>query len=74
MPEYQFRLSISAQKYLSFYEGVAQEVVVTLSNGQSLQFPAEILRPFVTREGVYGKFVLRVDAQNKLQGIDRVGE
>ena len=74
MSEYRFRLSISAEKYLAFYEGVAQEVVVTLANGQNLQFPAEILRPFVAREGVYGTFVLRVSGQNKLLGIDRIGD
>jgi len=74
MPEYRFRLAIPAQKYLAYYEGSVHAVVVTLANGQHLQFPAESLRPFVSREGVYGEFVLRVDANNKLQGIERVGE
>jgi len=74
MPEYRFRLAISAQKYLAYYEGSVHAVVVTLANGQHLQFPAESLRPFVSREGVYGEFVLRVDANNKLQGIERIGE
>jgi|AMFO01.1.fsa_nt_gi Protein of unknown function (DUF2835). len=74
MPEFRFRLAISAQHYLAFYEGAAQQVVVTLANGQSLQFPAESLRSFVTREGVHGAFVLRVDANNKLQALERVGD
>lgn len=74
MPEYRFRLAISAQEYLAYYEGTAQAVVVTLGNGQNLQFPAESLRSFVTREGVCGEFVLRVDANNKLQTLERVGD
>lgn len=74
MAEFRFRLSISAEKYLAYYEGAAHAVVVTLANGQNLQFPAESLRPFVTREGVRGEFVLRVDANNKLQTLDRVGD
>lgn len=49
-------------------------VVITLANGQRLQFPAESLRPFVTHDGVHGEFVLRVDANNKLQTIERVGD
>ncbi|NOX92883.1 MAG: DUF2835 domain-containing protein [Gammaproteobacteria bacterium] len=74
MPEYRFRLAISAQKYLAYYEGTVHAVVVTLANGQHLQFPAESLRPFVSREGVYGEFMLRVDTNNKLQGIERIAD
>ena len=74
MREYRFRLAISAEEYLAYYEGAAHQVVARLANGQTLQFPADNLRSFVTREGVHGEFVLRVDADNKLQAIERVGE
>lgn len=74
MVEYRFRLAIPAEKYLAFYEGAARQVVVTLANGQTLQFPAESLRNFVTRDGVHGEFVLRVGANNKLQALERVGD
>ena len=73
MSEYRFRLAISAEEYLAYYQGAVRQVVATLANGQRLQFPADSLRPFVTREGVHGEFVLRVNAQNKLQGLERVG-
>lgn len=73
MSEYRFRLAISAEDYLAYYQGVARQVVVTLANGQRLQFPADALRPFVLRDGVHGEFVLRVTAQNKLQGLERIG-
>lgn len=73
MNEYRFRLAISAEDYLAYYQGAVRQVVVTLANGQRLQFPADSLRPFVRREGVHGEFVLRVDAQNKLQGLERIG-
>ena len=74
MTEYHFRLSISTEKCLAYYEGAAQAVVVTLANGQNLQFPAESLRPFILRDGVHGAFVLRVNANNKLQALERVGD
>jgi Protein of unknown function (DUF2835) len=74
MTEYRFRLAISAEQCLAYYEGAARAVVVTLADGQNLQFPAESLRPFITRDGVHGAFVLRVDANNKLQAIERVGD
>lgn len=72
MNEYRFRLAISAEEYLAYYEGAARDVVVTLANGQNLQFPAAALRSVVTHDGVYGEFVLRVNANNKLQGLERV--
>jgi len=74
MREYRFRLSIPADEYLAYYQGVAREVVVTLSNGLNLQFPAENLRPFVSRVGVFGQFVLRTDDDNKLLSLERVGD
>ena len=74
MLEYRFRLALSAEQYLAYYEGAARQVVVTLASGQRLQFPADALRPFVLRDGVHGEFVLRVNTQNKLQDIERVGD
>jgi hypothetical protein len=74
MPEYRFRLAIPAAQYLAYYEGAAHQVVVMLASGQRLQFPADALRPFVLRDGVHGEFVLRVDENNKLQAIERVGD
>lgn len=73
MTEYRFHLAIPAEEYLAYYEGAAQQVVVTLASGQRLQFPADSLRPFVSHDGVHGEFVLRVDANNKLQALERVG-
>ena len=73
MAVYRFRLSLSASEYLAYYQGAARDVVVRSHEGPVVQFPADALRRFVTRDGVHGEFVLRVDARNKLQGIDRVG-
>jgi len=74
MREYHFRIAISAERYLAHYQGLVCGVVVTLADGTRLEFPAESLRPFVTHDGIYGQFVLRVDANNKLQSLQRVGD
>ena len=74
MREYHFRIAISAERYLAHYQGLVRGVVVTLADGTRLEFPAENLRPFVTHDGIYGQFVLRVDANNKLQSLQRVGD
>jgi hypothetical protein len=74
MPEFHFRLAIPAHEYLTHYQGVARNVVVTLASGVNLQFPASALRAHVSHEGVYGQFVLRVDENNKLQALERLGD
>jgi hypothetical protein len=68
-----FRLSIPADEYLSYYQGVAKQVVVRAEDGRRLRFPANAIQKFVSREGVYGLFEIRFDANNKLIGIERVG-
>ncbi len=73
MPEIRFRLDISPERYLSFYQGAARNVLATSVDGRRVQFPAERLRPFVTREGVRGEFVLEFDADNRFVGLRRVG-
>lgn len=74
MREYRFQLSISAAEYLAYYQGTANQVVTRLTNGQVVRFPADALRPFVTHEGICGKFVMSVNDQDKLQSLRRVEE
>ncbi len=68
-----FSLRISADEYLRYYRGAVRHVVVTAEDGTRLRFPAANLRPFVTREGVRGRFVMRFDANNKLVSLNRSG-
>ncbi len=72
MNEITFRLNISSDRFRAYYEGIAQNVVVRLADGRNLQFPANILRPFLTHTGVQGEFAIRFDNKNKLADIRRV--
>lgn len=65
-------LSISSSELMKLYRGSAKQVVGTALSGEVIRFPALRLQPFVTREGVYGRFRLIVDAANKLQRIERL--
>jgi hypothetical protein len=69
-----FHLSISADDYLAYYQGVARAVVVQAEDGRSLRFPAGALQPFVTHQGIHGRFELCFDAHHKLQGLRRIGD
>lgn len=74
MPVQRFNLNISAEEYLRYYKGVARKVLAVSTQGQRVAFPAERLRPFVTRDGVRGVFELRYDAQNKFVSLEKVAE
>jgi hypothetical protein len=69
-----FRLNISAERMLIYYQGSAHQVSTRATDGRRLQFPAEALRRFVTHRGVQGLFEIRFGADHKLVSIERIGD
>ena len=67
-----FRLAISAEDYLAYYQGNAQVVVARSEDNKTIRFPASAIRKFVTNEGVYGKFEITFDDNNKLISIQSI--
>ncbi|MGD8430522.1 MAG: DUF2835 domain-containing protein [Ectothiorhodospiraceae bacterium] len=67
-----FRLSISADELRRYYGGAARDVLARTIDGRTVRFPARVLRPFVTRDGVSGVFRLRYDDQGRFLDIVRV--
>lgn len=69
---YRFRLHISQQQYLKYYQGAASNVQVYSENGQLLRFPASRLRPFLTHTGIEGRFQLTVSAENRFVELKKL--
>ena len=67
-----FALSIPPDVLLSYYDGTARFVAVKSLDGRSIQFPANVLRQFVTSDGVQGLFEMEFDENNKYVGMQRV--
>ncbi|MCY0966505.1 DUF2835 domain-containing protein [Parathalassolituus penaei] len=63
---------LSAAELQRYYSGDARMVQGRALDGRSVRFPANLLRPMVTREGVNGRFVIEFDAQGKFQSIARL--
>lgn len=72
--EFVFTLSISPDEYLRYYQGSARNVVARTSDGRTIRFPARELRPYVTRDGVQGRFRLCCDGHNRLVSFERLSE
>ncbi len=73
MHRYEVDLHIPAEELQRYYQGAASAVAAVDRHGRSIRFPASVLRPFVTRAGIHGRFCLQVDAGNRLRGIVRLG-
>jgi hypothetical protein len=67
-----FRLAISAEDYLAYYQGSAQVVVARSEDNKTVRFPASAIRRFVTYDGIFGDFEITFDENNKLISIQSI--
>ena len=65
------RLNISPERFQAYYQGIVEHVVATASDGRTVKFPARVLRPFLSYQGVQGTFEITCDASMKFQSICR---
>lgn len=68
-----FDMRISREQFLSWYRGARRTVSVRARDGRVIHFPANILQPYVTHDGIQGSFALHFDEQNKFRSIERLG-
>jgi hypothetical protein len=66
-----FTLDLDRDELLRWYRGEAYAVVVRCEGGLKVQVPVHHLRPFVTVDGVQGRFALRFDPSGKLLSLRR---
>ncbi|NOQ79888.1 MAG: DUF2835 family protein [Gammaproteobacteria bacterium] len=72
MNEIRFRLEISAQEYLRYYQGEVDTVRVRTVDGRIIEFPANALQKHISQSGISGSFRLVFDDNNKMVSMERV--
>ena len=72
--ESQFILDLSYEQFENVYRGNTRYIQVVDNNGNKVRFSANHLRPYLTRDGVQGKFVLRYDTGHKFRSLEKVSE
>lgn len=72
MEKVRFYLNIEQEEFLRYYQGEANQVVVRSIDDQTIQFPANVLRSHVTREGIHGLFELSFSDMGKFISIRRL--
>ncbi|MCD6582235.1 MAG: DUF2835 family protein [Desulfuromusa sp.] len=70
--QFTFRLQISQQQYLQYYQGTANAVQVVSECGKKLHFPAVRLRPFLSHTGINGRFLLTIDSNNRFIDLQKL--
>ena len=72
MPQIFVDLKITKDQLLKFYSGHAKNVRAMSLCGRQIQFPVEILRPYVKNDGIYDTFAIEYDASGKFVDIKRI--
>ena len=67
-----FQLSITAEKYLAYYQGKARNIVARSEDNRNIKFPASAIRSFLTHDGIFGLFEIQFDENNKLIKINQI--
>jgi hypothetical protein len=66
------RLAITADDYLLMYKGIARSISAVAVDGRRVSFPANIMQRFVTRDGIYGLFLIRFSAAGRFLDVVRL--
>jgi hypothetical protein len=72
MRRFQFRLDLTAAACEQYYRGQVSQVLARSIDGTSIQFPALLIKPFVSVNGVHGLFTLTCDDDGKNSNLQRV--
>lgn len=72
MPALVINLVIAPEEYQRLYAGTAKTVSARSADGRWVQFPANILRPFVTRDGIRGRFMIRFTDDSRFESIEKL--
>jgi Protein of unknown function (DUF2835) len=72
MQRYEFELQMKPDEYLDYYRGILKQVKVRCTSGETVQFPASLLHPFLMPQGIRGRFVLTCDDQHQHADLQRL--
>ena len=71
MQIFHLNIRISEQEWLRYYTGQVRTVICKSTEGQTISIPAHRLRPFTTKEGIVGRFRLKLDG-NRFVSLEKI--
>ncbi len=68
----EFSLSISSDEYLNYYRGQVKWVVAISNKGLKVKFPANLLKPYISRNGIKARFILKYLTSGKAVSLTKI--
>lgn len=68
-----FSIGLSYQAFIPYYQGTIDKVEVIDEQGRRVWISGRYLRKFLTKQGVYGRFCLTLDAKGQFISLERLG-
>ena len=72
MPSLLLDIHLPAERFLAVYQGRANRVLLHSRDGRKVSLPAHHLKPFLTHEGVHGRFELEFSSSGELLALRRL--
>jgi hypothetical protein len=69
--KYFFSINMTTADFFPYYEGKAQQMVVTTTQGVRVQFPAMHMRKYLLSTGIKGLFCLETE-NNKFLSVTKM--
>jgi hypothetical protein len=69
---YRFRLVLTTEQCLGYYQGQIQYVLVQAESGERVQLRADHFRAFFTHNGLSGSFELTTTQQGKFVALKKL--
>nr|WP_303648164.1 DUF2835 domain-containing protein [Shewanella metallivivens] len=70
--ELYFSLNVSYEAFLPYYQGVAEKVEVRDQYARVLHINGKYFRPFLTSQGVQGKFKLVLNSDGSFKSLNKL--
>lgn len=67
-----FHIDIYYTIFKEYYMSPNAQVLVTCEGGQQIKLSASYFRPYLTHEGVIGKFKITLDKNNKITDLKKI--
>ncbi len=72
MPKVIVSLAISEKEILKYYKGSAKFILAQTQQGQTVRFPINVVRQFVTTDGIQGRFAISYSKEGKFESIEKL--
>ncbi len=69
---YRFRLELTSEQCLGYYQGIIRYVLVQAESGEKVQLSANHFRAFISHTGLSGRFELTTTQTGKFISLKKI--